>query len=53
MSYYGVVNCLNCCAPSLPNLVVAQGDLSDAPMVEVGRTRQVVCGAGDDVATGR
>lgn len=33
LSRLGVINCLSCCPPSFPGLVVRQGTLEDAPIV--------------------
>ncbi len=42
MSEHGVVQCLHCKPPGLPELVVASGDLLNAPLVEVDCARQAV-----------
>lgn len=38
LSKWGVLNCLNCCPPSSPDLVVSQGTNEDAPMVAPGQS---------------
>jgi hypothetical protein len=40
MSEFGVVNCLNCCPPGSPDLVIVQGEAKEAPIVEPGRSNQ-------------
>jgi hypothetical protein len=42
MNTWGVVNCLNCCPPASPDLVIREGALDDAPRVDPGSRRQAV-----------
>jgi hypothetical protein len=42
MSIHHVVNCLNCCAPSFPELIIARGDDSEAPFVDPDRCNQAL-----------
>lgn len=39
LSRHGVLNCLNCCPPSSPDLVVRRGTNEDAPLVTVEQSR--------------
>lgn len=39
LSKHGVINCLNCCPPSSPELVVRQGTDADAPIVTIHQSR--------------
>jgi hypothetical protein len=55
MSAHRVVNCGNCRPPAFPDLVVAEGDATDAPFVEPDRSNQAIAppGPGADRAAVR
>jgi hypothetical protein len=46
ISIYNTIQCLNCRAPSFPDLIRATGDLVDAPLVKLGRSTTPILGGG-------